>query len=234
MSKEIDWKLLVAALKVGNGKPFSGYLTSIGSKVNMMVTGEDIGRVAAEAPAPAASALSFLGAAAKGKDLVMGIISREKEEAIVNDFNQAGADAGMVVTFNVNYFAHPVTGELLSGENEEEDQMSKSEHDLVIAIMEPGHSSMVMDTARAAGAQGGTLVNGNGVSQQTADDDDDMGGFVSEIPPSEKDMLFIVAKKEAAALIVSAIAMEHGIETDTKAIVFSLPINNASGVPSAN
>ena len=76
-----------------------------------------------------------------------------------------------------------------------------------------------METAKKAGARGGTIVRGRWVGdEQTAQ----LRGLASQ---SEKEMLFIVVPKEIRNQVMDAINGTHGVQTEAGALVCSLGID---------
>ena len=97
----------------------------------------------------------------------------------------------------------------------------KIEMELIIAICIKGNSDKIMKAAREAGAAGGTVVKAKG----TASGDDTFFGMAIS---DEKEMIYIVSRKEQKNDIMRAIASytnEHG----THPLVFSLPVTETAG-----
>ena len=93
--------------------------------------------------------------------------------------------------------------------------------ELIIAICIKGNSDKIMKVAREAGAAGGTVVKAKG----TASGDDMFFGMAIS---DEKEIIYIVSRKEQKADIMKAIASftnEHG----THPLTFSLPVTETAG-----
>ena len=95
---------------------------------------------------------------------------------------------------------------------------------LIVAITNEGHSDLVMDAARAAGAAGGTIVRAKGTGTATAEK------FFGVSLAAEKEMVFIVAKAKERNPIMSEIIRQAGMDSDAKSIVFSLPVDRIAGL----
>ena len=87
-----------------------------------------------------------------------------------------------------------------------------------------GHNDLVMDAARGAGAYGGTVIHARGTGMNQAE------LFFGVSLASEKDLTFIVTKKNQRNAIMSAIMKEAGMDTPAQSIVFSLPVTDAVGL----
>ncbi|MEL7608719.1 MAG: P-II family nitrogen regulator [Bacillota bacterium] len=98
-------------------------------------------------------------------------------------------------------------------------------YDLIIAVTNQGYADEVMDTAKAAGAPGGTVLHARGVGMKHAEK-----FFGITIHP-EKEMLLILAQKEHCQGIMTAIVEKSGLKTDAKTIAFALPVSAVAGLP---
>lgn len=106
----------------------------------------------------------------------------------------------------------------------EEILMTDCKFNLIAAVVNRGYSEDVMDAARAAGASGGTVVNSRRVGNN------DAIGFWGMSIQEEKEVIFIVAKKEDKLPIMRSIGEKCGIRSEAKGIVISLPIENVIGL----
>lgn len=109
-------------------------------------------------------------------------------------------------------------------EKEEETELMDAKHELIIAIANYGYTTKVMEAARTGGATGGTVLHGKGVGMKRAEQ------FLGVSLVSEKEVIFIVSKKEEKNAIMNAIMEKTGIGTKAGAIVFSLPVTETAGL----
>ena len=100
---------------------------------------------------------------------------------------------------------------------------SESKIVLIITIVDKGNTDMVMDAARSVGAKGGTVVRAKGTGAEIAKF---FGVSISE----EKEMVYIVAKRDNRDSIMKAIMEKAGVNTDAHGIIFSLPVDNVVGL----
>ena len=107
-------------------------------------------------------------------------------------------------------------------ENEVND-MTQCETELIIAICESGHTEKVMEAAREAGAAGGTVVHAKGTGAKYAK-------FFGLTLADEKEMIYIVSTRENKKNIMTSIIQGAGPHTDAHAIVFSLPVSDTAGL----
>lgn len=96
--------------------------------------------------------------------------------------------------------------------------------DLIITIVNKGFADQVMDAARPAGAQGGTVVHARGAGVKEAEH-----FFGITIQP-EKEMVLILTRHETKRAIMETICREVGLNTEGRGIVFSLPVSDVMGL----
>ena len=97
-------------------------------------------------------------------------------------------------------------------------------HDLIVSIVNRGYSDELMDTAHEAGASGGTVISARGQGHEGAIK------FFGISVQDEKEIILILCSKENKVSIMQAISKEHGLNTNAKGIVFSLPADNVTGL----
>ena len=116
---------------------------------------------------------------------------------------------------------------LLEGQNyqkEEESTLKDTVHELIVVIADQGNIELIMDAARGAGAYGGTVIHAKGTGMEQAEK------FMGVSLAAEKEMIFIVTKKEQKNEIMKAIMEKAGLDSRAKSIVFSLPVTDTAGL----
>lgn len=98
------------------------------------------------------------------------------------------------------------------------------EYELIIVILNEGHSDTVMDAARSAGATGGTVLHAKGTGRKASEK------FFGVSLAEEKDLIYILASSSKKSEIMKAITSECGTGTKTGAICFSLPVSEIAGL----
>ena len=109
-------------------------------------------------------------------------------------------------------------------QKEEESALKDTVHELIIVIANQGNIELIMDAARGAGAYGGTVIHARGTGMEQAEK------FLGVSIAAEKEMIFIVTKKEQKNSIMKAIIEKAGMESRAKSIVFSLPVTDTAGL----
>ena len=97
-------------------------------------------------------------------------------------------------------------------------------YEVIVAIVNEGHSDKVMDAAREAGARGGTISNARGSGNK------EIEKKYGVIITPQKEMLYILVSETIRDQVMSAINKAVGIDTPGQGIVFSLPVDNISGL----
>lgn len=117
------------------------------------------------------------------------------------------------------------TGQATASTEREDPTMEvKEAYDLIVTIVNRGHSDLVMTAAKAAGAPGGTLIHGLGLGAKDAEK------FLGITIQPEKDVILILAPKANKTRIMEEITREAGLNTQGRGICFSLPVNAALGL----
>ncbi len=98
------------------------------------------------------------------------------------------------------------------------------EHELIVVILNEGHSDAVMDAARSVGATGGTVLHAKGTGKGQAEK------FYGVSLAEEKDMIYILAAADKKAQIMKAINEQCGARTHAGAVSFSLPVSEVAGL----
>lgn len=106
----------------------------------------------------------------------------------------------------------------------EETVLKDTKYELLITIANQGYTDLIMDAARKANAGGGTVLHAKGTGMDGAEK------FLGFSLAAEKEMVFIVVKKEDKNNIMRAIMDEAGMNSKAKSIVFSLPVTSTAGM----
>jgi len=97
-------------------------------------------------------------------------------------------------------------------------------HDLIVAAVNHGFSDELMNTARGAGASGGTVINARGQGHEGA------VKFFGIPVQDEKELILILTSREKKVPLMKAICEAHGLNSSAQGIIFSLPVDNVMGL----
>lgn len=109
-------------------------------------------------------------------------------------------------------------------ERGEESTLKETNYELLIVIANQGYTEMIMDAARGAKASGGTVIHAKGTGMNKAEK------FLGMSLAQEKEMIFLVVKKQDKNGIMNAIMKDAGLESKARSIVFSLPVTETAGM----
>lgn len=100
----------------------------------------------------------------------------------------------------------------------------KSRYNVIWVSVAAGYSDKVIDTARAAGAKGGTILRGR---RRNLEQVSQHFGVPLQ---DEQDFVMIVVPREIKSEIMSAICSSCGLHTPAHGTVISIPVDDAIGL----
>lgn len=112
--------------------------------------------------------------------------------------------------------------EVMDAERGEMIMEQDNRHHLILVAVNQGYTDAVMDTARAAGARGGTVVRARWVGAGEIEQ------FIGITLQAEKEILAIVATGKERSRIMEEINRIHGLKSSAQAVVISLPIDHTA------
>ena len=176
--------------------------------------------------------LDLIGLEKSEKMLMQSIVPHNKlaelKDGLTHKMKIDLPDRGIALATPLQSIASKkVLSHILTDMNEEnremiDDNERKISMELIVSICAKGHSDEIMNAAREAGARGGTIVKAKGTA--SAGTDKFFGMAISD----EKEITYIVAKKEQRSDIMKAIA-SYTYADGAHPIVFSLPVTETAG-----
>ena len=109
-------------------------------------------------------------------------------------------------------------------EKGEESTLKDTKYELLVVIANQGYTNQIMDAARAEKAGGGTVIHAKGTGIERAEK------FLGVSLVKEKEMVFIVVRRDIRDNIIRAIMEKAGLRTKAQAIAFSLPVSAVAGM----
>ena len=106
----------------------------------------------------------------------------------------------------------------------EESALKDTKYELLVVIANQGYTELIMDAARKVHAAGGTIIHAKGTGSQMAEK------FMGVTLVPEKEMVFIVVRKDQKNDIMRSIMEEAGTGTKAGSVVFSLPVTDTAGM----
>lgn len=175
--------------------------------------------------------LDYLGIGYKEKCVLFSFLTMNKSKIILVNMEKKmhlkRMGEGIAFTIPISAIGSKKALDVLIGEvsNEEgEGYEMETENEVIVVITNRGYVDKVMDAARNAGANGGTVIHARGTGIEQAEK------FFGTTVGAEKEMIFIVTKTEKRNSIIKAVKENAGITTDAQSILFSLPVSNIAGL----
>ncbi len=178
------------------------------------------------------SMLDILGLEATEKVMFEAVVREnqlpELKKNLVTQMNVETSGNGIAIFLPIDGIGGERALKYLAGESpivKSEENKMENKIVLIMSIVDKGFTDVLMDSARNAGATGGTVVKAKGTGAEIAKF---FGVSISE----EKEIVYIVADKQKRDDIMRAIMQSAGTATDGHGIVFSLPVDSVMGIRS--
>jgi nitrogen regulatory protein PII len=100
----------------------------------------------------------------------------------------------------------------------------KTQHDLIVTIVNKGDAEKVVDASRKAGAEGGTIIlgRGTGIHEQTR-----LFGITIE---PQKDIILTLVKQDISNQVLDAIVNRAELNKPGRGISFVIPVAQVAGI----
>jgi nitrogen regulatory protein PII len=96
--------------------------------------------------------------------------------------------------------------------------------DCIVTVVEKGRSDPVVAAAKAAGAEGGTIIFGRGTGIR------EFQSFMGIRIEPEKEIVLILIKSEISLRVLEAIVTAGNLEKPGTGIAFILPVTGVAGI----
>lgn len=103
----------------------------------------------------------------------------------------------------------------------------KNNHEAIFCIVNKGYTDLVMESAKASGATGGTVLSGRGTGTS------DAAQFFGVTVTPEKEIVMIIVPTKIRDAVLTSINAGAGMDTKGMGIAFSLPISDIVGLPTS-
>ncbi len=215
--KKGEMKLIVSFVERGQGNGLAKFYTD--HKVNFHYHGIGIGTASSDL-------LDVLGIGSAEKDVIFSIAAKDVAERLMerlSDNLRNIREKGIVFSIPLTGLNNVVATVLeQSAGSEKRTGGSKMdttvENSLVLVMVNQGHTDEVMNTARAAGARGGTIIR----SRFSAPDE--FSGL-EHMTQEEKEIIAMVVPNGQRNVIMETVNKKHGIKTPAGAVILSLGID---------
>lgn len=214
--------MLFSIVARGKGKNYMDMLTSKGISIHMQMT--------AHGTAPS-EMMEVFGLGNTDKDVVISYATERVYRGYVEELSKnVGASSGyggLMMCFRLSAI-NRLTAEIVirSAPDSEENGGSKRmpnthKQQLILVTVNQGFTAQVMQTAKKAGATGGTILRARLAS---ADKLEQFGDIAAQ---EEKEIIAILAPAGAASRIMEEVNKEHGFHTEACGMITALPVDKA-------
>ena len=175
--------------------------------------------------------LSYLGLEATEKSVMFSVVTPAVKEVLMRELVDTmridRPGSGIAVCLHLSSVGgRTALNYLISGKSDaqpdmtvkEEEQMNENAYQLIVAITNTGYTDAVMEAASAARATDAGNTNKF------------FGMAISE----EREMIFLVTSADKRAAIMQSIMEKAGAHTEAQTVTFSVPLDDAAGLYSAN
>ena len=146
------------------------------------------------------------------------------EKAVVLSLVPGGDVSGIFHAFADQLSAVSAKTDEVETKGEKPVMDSAVQKDLVLAVVEPGHTDEAMEAARQVGARGGTVLHARDMGSEEA-----ARFFGISIRP-EREILAVVVTREMRQAVMQAISRAAGSQTPAKGLILSIPVDEAIGM----
>lgn len=172
--------------------------------------------------------LNYLGIGETEKELVFTFVPTHKLDAVQNAIAEAihidKAGNGILFTMPISGVSSLLFKNImLDVSNKETETMENGKYALIAAIINKGYRDELMDTAKSAGAVGGTLLHARSL------DSEESQSFMGLNVQEEKEIILILTSSDKKAAIMTAINREFGLKTEACGHIIALPVDSVLG-----
>lgn len=214
--------LLFSIITRGKSKPYIDMLNSKSISFNM--------QMAAFGTAPS-EMMDVFGLGSNDKDVVLSLATEKSVNSLLSvvgsDLTSNSKYGGLMMVLSLSAI-NRLTAEIVkkgvkdnTDEGVENEMRNEHKHQLIIISVNQGYTDEVMQTARKAGATGGTIIRARQVGVELFEEFGVTG--VSD----ENEIITILAPISKAEEIMNDVNSAHGMNTECKGTVFALPVDKA-------
>jgi len=154
-------------------------------------------------------------------------LEKDMLEQIDKDLKIQNPGTGIVFTISISS-ANKFLLDNFEDKTTEKGSENVKKYHLVITIVLEGNLEQVMESAKKAGALGGTVIRGRGLGNAEATK---LFGF--EIEPG-RELVLNVVEDSIKNKVMEQITKDVGIKTPCKGICLSIPVDTAIGIDNEN
>ena len=215
-------ELLITIVERGKGGELVRFLRR--HQVNFHLEFSGVGTATSEM-------LDILGLNTKEKDVVLSMGTRKAVKSLTNAIDaglwEISRSRGLMMQLRLTAVNNLISAALIQcadvlqlSENEEK-MINEFDHSLLLIAVKQGFTELVMQSARKAGATGGTAIRSRMIGEEMFEDN-----YGIQMDP-EKEIIAILAPNSLRDNILNIINMEHGVRSPAQSMLCALPVDKA-------
>lgn len=225
-AREQQIMMMLSVIGRGKGKTYRTMLEKRGIPFHLQTVG--FGTAPSEM-------MDIFGLGSNDKDIMISLSPRAVVESLAaelaKNMDTAPRYGGLMMIIPLRAI-NRLSAEILSRSAAETGDKEKSEdsamnneykHQMIMISVNQGYTDDVMQTARKAGATGGTILRARLAGEEKLQQFD----APDTAPDEEKEIIMILASETDAARIMSEVNREHGLKTDAKGMIWAVPVERA-------
>ena len=175
--------------------------------------------------------MDILGLGTRSKDIVISFATRSAMQNLANELSNniyaVSRGKGIMMMLSPNavsqVFAAMITRQTgeITVTGGEDNVKSEYKHSLIFISVNHGYSDQVMQTAKKAGATGGTVIRARLAGAEQAEQ------FYGVMLQEEKEIITILAADTVRDQILEDVNKNFGLRTEAQAIVCAIPVDRA-------
>lgn len=215
-------KLLISIVERGQGKELTRFYAAHGLSCHFQTAGH--GTASSEL-------LDILGVGSPERDVLLSFGENERVKQMFWQLHEEEENPvrarGIVCSMPLAALNTLAAAALLRGtetKNERgaermQGKIAEEEHSLILIVVNQGHTDEVMNTARSAGARGGTIIRSRWAGAEEAET------FYGITLQAEKEVIAILAGDGRRKLIMESVNKKHGMNTAAGAMICSVAVD---------
>lgn len=219
-------KILLTILERGKGKAYLDFLKQKNILFHFQTVG--IGTAPSEM-------MDIFGLGTNDKDILISLAGEGTMNGLLNEFGQSfgGVSGYRGLTMVTSLTAvNRITAEIVNrmaaepsekGTEKGEEMMQKNDnkYSLALICVNQGYTDRVMQTAKQAGATGGTVIRARLADGSLLEQ------FVDSAVEEERDIISILVPNTICANLLEQVNAQFGMNTDARGTVCAVPIEKA-------
>ncbi|MBQ6343344.1 MAG: hypothetical protein IJI41_09495 [Anaerolineaceae bacterium] len=215
-------EMLITIVERGKGKKLVRFLKR--HQVNFHLEFSGVGTATSEM-------LDVLGLNTKEKDVLLSMGTRKAVKSLTNAIDaglwEISRSRGLMMQLSLSAVNNLISAALIQSADElpltenEEKMINEFDHSLLLIAVKQGYTEIVMQSARKAGATGGTVIRSRMMGEEMFEEN-----YGIRMDP-EKEIIAILAPNSLRDAILDVINTEHGVRSPAQSMICALPVDKA-------